>query len=51
MDEAKYTTITVPGKNEAPEFGYVHQHHVDCVTQFLLDYLSDDKLTLKIYGK
>jgi hypothetical protein len=41
----------VPGKSETPVFDYSHQHHVDCVTQFLLDYLCDDKLTVKIFGK
>lgn len=51
MDETKYATITVEGKNGAPQFNYSHQHHVDCVTQFLLDYLCEDRLTIKIYGK
>lgn len=50
MDEKKYRTPVCPGKNQSPEFNYDQLHKVDCVTKFMLDYLADDKLTIKIYG-
>jgi len=50
MDDNKYTTELCPGKNQAPEFSYSKLHHIDCVTKFLIDYLREDKLTVKIYG-
>lgn len=50
MDDTTHRTELCQGKNTNPEIGYVRQHHVDCVTQFLLDYLTEDKLTIKILG-
>ena len=50
MDDTKYTTPVCQGKNQSPEFTYDKLHHVDCVTKFLIDYLREDKLTVKIYG-
>lgn len=50
MDEKKYTTQVCEGKNQTPQFNYDQLHHVDCVTKFLIDYLTEDKLTIKIYG-
>lgn len=38
------------GRNTSPTLNYERQHHVDCVTKFLVDYLLADKLTIKIYG-
>lgn len=46
----KYRTPVCQGKNTSPAFNYEHQHHVDCVTKFMLNYLQEDKLTIKIYG-
>lgn len=50
MDKTKYTTPVIPGKNMNPEINYEKQHHIDCVTKFLVDYLLEDKMTIKIFG-
>ena len=50
MDKQKYTTEVCVGKNQSPSINYEKQHHIDCVTTFLIDYLLEDKLTIKIYG-
>lgn len=50
MDEKKYRTPVSPGKESSPQFNYENMHHIDCVTKFLIDYLTEDKLTVKIYG-
>jgi hypothetical protein len=50
MDDTKYTTAICQGKNQSPELNYNKLHHIDCVTKFLIDYLKEDKLTIKIYG-
>lgn len=50
MDDTKYTTPVCQGKNQSPEFNFDKLHHIDCVTKFLIDYLREDKLTIKIYG-
>lgn len=50
MDKTKYTTPVCHGKNQAPQFDYSRQHHVNTVTQMLINYLLSDKMTIKIYG-
>lgn len=50
MDKTKYTTPVIQGRNMNPEINYEKQHHIDCVTKFLVDYLLEDKMTIKIYG-
>lgn len=50
MDDTKYTTNVIHGKCQSPEFNYEKLHHVECVTKFLIDYLKEDKLTVKIFG-
>jgi hypothetical protein len=50
LDETKYTTSVCKGSNQNPVLNYEHIHHVDCVTKFLIDYLNDTKLAVKIYG-
>lgn len=50
MDKQKYTTTVCQGKNTSPTLNYERQHHIDCVTKFLVDYLLEDKMTIKIYG-
>lgn len=50
MDEQIYRTPVCYGKNQNPQLEYVKQHHVECVTQYLIDYLLEDKLTIKIYA-
>ena len=46
----KFRTSVAAGKNQSPEFNYTHLHQVDCVTKFMLNYLLEDKLTIKIFG-
>jgi hypothetical protein len=50
MDDTKYSTNVIHGKCQSPEFHYEKLHHVECVTKFLIDYLKEDKLTVKIFG-
>ena len=50
MDDIKYTTNVSEGRNRCPKLNYEKIHHVECVTKFLIDYLLEDKLTIKIYG-
>lgn len=50
MDKQKYVSVVSQGKNQSPVVNYERQHHIDCVTKFLIDYLLEDKLTIKIFG-
>jgi len=50
MDKTKYTTQVCTGKNQSPQMNYEKQHHIDCVTKFMIDYLLEDKMTIKIFG-
>ena len=50
MDKQKYKSVVSVGKNQSPVVNYEKQHHIDCVTKFLIDYLLEDKLTIKIFG-
>ena len=50
MDKQKYLTEVCSGKNQSPSLTYERKHHIDCVTTFLIDYLLEDKLTVKIFG-
>lgn len=50
LDNTQYQTEVQEGKNQNPRFNYNHQHSVECVTQSLLDYLSNEKLQIKLFG-
>jgi hypothetical protein len=50
MDEDVYKTAMTSEKNKDPIINYEHHYTVEVVTKFLLDYLMEDKLTIKIYG-
>jgi hypothetical protein len=50
LDETRYMTNVSEGKSQSPQLNYEHTHHVDCVTKFLIDYLKEGKLTVKIFG-
>jgi len=50
MDEIIYKTTMSSEKNRDPLMDYEHHHSLEVVTKFLLDYLMEDKLTIKIYG-
>lgn len=50
MDGEVYRTTPTTEKNRDPVLNYCFHHTQEVVTKFLLDYLNDDKLTIKIYG-
>lgn len=50
MDDEVYKTVTTGEKNRDPIVDYCHHHSQEVVTQFLLNYLLEDKLTIKIFG-
>ena len=37
-------------RNTDPIINYEHHHTQEVVTKFMLEYLQDDKLTIKIFG-
>jgi len=49
-DEAINKTTSCPEKNTDPIIKYEKHHTIEVVTKYLLDYLKDDKLTIRIYG-
>lgn len=50
MDKTKNRSKVSTGRNQNPVINFERQHHFDCVTKFLIDYLLEDKMTIKIYG-
>ena len=50
IDDTVYSTETFSEKSQNPVFNYDKQHHIECVTQRLLDYLQEEKLTIKIFA-
>uniref|UniRef100_A0A7S3FVJ3 Kinesin-like KIF1-type domain-containing protein n=1 Tax=Strombidium rassoulzadegani TaxID=1082188 RepID=A0A7S3FVJ3_9SPIT len=48
--EDVYRTPVCEGRNLSPQFDFVQQHHFDPITKQMVQYLQDDKLTVKIYG-
>ena len=50
MDEQIYKTEVMRESNRDPIFNYEYHHTQEVVTKFLLDYLMENKLTVKIYG-
>ena len=50
MDKEKHTSQICMGKNQSPTLNFEKQHHIDCVTKYLIDYLLNDKLTIRIFG-
>ena len=50
MDDRVYKTEATSEKNRDPILNYEQHHTQEVVTKFLLDYLLEDKLTIKIYG-
>lgn len=51
LDKEKYRTPASAGPDQNPEVNFVRQHHVDCVSKLLLDYLLEDKMTIKVFGE
>lgn len=50
LDNQKYKTGKIKGKNQNPKFNYMHHHTVNCVTSLLLEHLKNDCLTVELYG-
>uniref|UniRef100_A0A7S3RZK1 C2 domain-containing protein n=1 Tax=Strombidinopsis acuminata TaxID=141414 RepID=A0A7S3RZK1_9SPIT len=50
LDNAKYKTSKIKGKNQNPTFNYSNHHTVNCVTSLLLEHLKNDCLTVELYG-
>lgn len=50
LEQTKYRTKVVEGKNRNPEFGYNKQHTVEIVTKMLVDYLEKETLCVRLYG-
>mmetsp|Transcript_2220 Transcript_2220/g.3339 ORF Transcript_2220/g.3339 Transcript_2220/m.3339 type:complete len:344 (+) Transcript_2220:2255-3286(+) len=50
LDEEPCKTNVVTEKASKIDVAYEYIHHIDCVTDYLLKYLQDEKLTIKIFG-
>lgn len=50
MEKETYQTEVCKGSNRSPIFNFEKQHHVECVTKYLVDYLLQNQLVIKIYG-
>lgn len=50
LEEEKYRTEVVPGKNRDPEFKYQKHHTQSVVTENFLKYIKDECLTFKVFG-
>ena len=50
LDQTKYRTKTVEGKNRNPEFEYKKLHTIDYATKMLVDYLEKETLCIRLYG-
>ena len=50
MDDQVYKTEMTREKNRDPILNYEHHHSQAVVTKFFLDYLLENKLTIKIHG-
>ena len=50
LEDKKYHTSVVEGKNRNPEFNYRHQHTQSVVTENFLKYIKDEVLIFKVLG-
>ena len=50
MDDEVYSTPVAEERNTDPILNYSRQHTHEVVTKFLIDYLLEDKLSIKIFG-
>jgi len=50
MDDEVYGTPVAEERNTDPILNYSRQHTHEVVTKFLIDYLLEDKLSIKIFG-
>ena len=50
LEDTKYKTEVVEGKNRNPEFNYSHQHTQSVVTENFLKYIKNEVLIFKVFG-
>ena len=50
LEDTKYQTDMVAGKNREPEFAYRKQHTQSVVTENFLKYIKNELLVFKVYG-
>lgn len=48
--ENVYRTDVFNGKNPNPVFNYTKSHAIDCVNEYILDYLNNGNIVFKTYG-
>ena len=50
LEDTKYRTAVVEGKNRNPEFNYQFHHTQELVTESFLSYIKDQVLTFRVLG-
>ena len=50
LEETKYQTDVVQGKNRQPEFNYRRQHTQTVVTENFLKYIKNEVMAFKLFG-
>lgn len=50
LDETKYKTPVVEGKNREPEFGYAQQHSQSVVTENFIKFCKKENVIFKLFG-
>lgn len=50
LDQTKYKTKVVEGRERNPVYDYSHQHTVETVTDNLVKYLKEKCVTFRVYG-
>lgn len=50
LEETKYRTESVAGKNRNPDFNYQKQHTQSVVTENFLKYIKSECLVFKLFG-
>ena len=50
MEETKYQTPAIEGKNRNPEFAFTRHHFQEVVTENFLKYIKEDLLKLRVLG-
>ena len=50
FEKGKISTPEFEGKNKNPQFKFKQLHHIDPVTQGILDYLVNDQVKITIFS-
>jgi len=45
-----YSTGEMEGYNQAPKFNYQHVHHIDLVTDYIIDYITSGNIVFKTFA-